>query len=215
MKIIYTIVLIVVSIKCKINSLKGDAIQEALLGFLTRFLGGRTMKITLAEALPLRAAIMRRISELIAERNEVSTITYVPGEVGNIEYPARKVDEITAEIEEARADFRKLDILMAKANVTETLEWEGQSYTIVEAIEIAKQMRSEVAELKRLAGRRKEEIQRGFGGTVTITRTLYEPEEMRKKAIELEKRANRLSQLIDKKNYQVEIDFPEAEKYLG
>jgi len=40
MKIIYIIVLIVVSIKCKINSLKGDAIQEALLGFLTRFLGG-------------------------------------------------------------------------------------------------------------------------------------------------------------------------------
>ena len=173
------------------------------------------MKITLAEALPLRAAIMRRISELIAERNEVSTITYVPGEAESIEYPVRKVDEITAEIEEARADFRKLDILMAKANVTETLEWEGRYYTITEAIEIAKQMRSEVAELKRLAGRRKEEIQRGFGGTVTITRTLYEPEEMRKKAIELEKRANRLSQLIDKKNYQVEIDFPEAEKYLG
>lgn len=50
---------------------------------------------------------------------------------------------------------------------------------------------------------------------LTITRTLYEPEEIRKKAIELEKRANRLSQLIDKKNYQMEIDFPEAEKYLG
>ncbi len=158
---------------------------------------------------------MRRISELIAERNEVSTITYVPGEVGNIEYPARKVDEITAEIEEARADFRKLDILMARANVTETLEWEEDIYTIIEAIELAKQMRSEVAELKRLAGRKKEEIQRGFGGATTITRTLYEPEEMRRKAIELEKRANRLSQLIDKKNYQVEIDFPEAEKYLG
>src|SRR5690606_37535078 len=166
------------------------------------------MKITLAEALPLRAAIMRRISELIAERHEVSTVTYVPGEAENIEYPVRKVDEITAEIEEARADFRKLDILMARANVTETLEWEGQSYTIIEAIELAKQMRSEVAELKLLAGRRKEEIQQGLGGTVTITRTLYEPEEMRRKAIELEKRANRLSQLIDKKNYQVEIDFP-------
>ena len=173
------------------------------------------MKITLAEALPLRAAIMRRISELVEERNAVSTITFVPGEVENIEHPVRKVDEITGEIEEARADFRKLDVLMARANVTETLEWEGKSYTIIEAIELAKQMRSEVAELKRLAGRKKEEIQRGFGGSTTITRTLYEPEEMRKKAIELEKRANRLSQLIDKKNYQVEIDFPEAEKYLG
>ncbi|MBE3596613.1 MAG: hypothetical protein IMW86_06160 [Hydrogenibacillus sp.] len=143
---------------------------------------------------------MRRISGLIAERNDVSTVRYVPGEAENIEYPVRKVDESTAEIDEARADFRKLDIRMARANITETLEWEGQKYTVTEAIELAKQMRGEVAELKRLAGRKKEEIERGTGGSIIVVRALYDPEEMRKKAIEWEK---------------AKIDFPEAEKYPG
>ena len=96
------------------------------------------MKITLAEALPLRAAIMRRISELIAERNEVSTITYVPDEAESIEYPARKVDEITAEIEEARADFRKLDILMANVywtkNAKEEAGWTNSIFALLSEI---------------------------------------------------------------------------------
>ncbi|MDQ0341155.1 S-adenosylmethionine synthetase [Caldalkalibacillus uzonensis] len=115
----------------------------------------------------------------------------------------------------ARQDFRHLDVLLAKANITETLEWEGEKYTIIEAIELAKQIRSEIAELKILAGRKKEEVDMGYGSTPMVVRALYDPEEMRKKAIELEKKVTRLSQLIDKKNYQVEIEFPGAENYLS
>lgn len=171
------------------------------------------MKITLAEALPLRAAIMRRITELVQERKEVSTVKLLPGQ--KADYPARTVNGITEEIRKARQDFRQLDLLMAKANVTHTLEWEGKEYTIMEAIELAKQMRSEIAELKALAGRKKETVETDYGNTAYIIRALYDPEEMRKKAIDLERRVTRLSQLIDKKNYQVEIDFPGAESYLG
>jgi hypothetical protein len=67
----------------------------------------------------------------------------------------------------------------------------------------------------RFAGRKKEEIERGIGGSTTVIRALHDPEEMRKKAIEWKKKVTRLNQLIDKKNDQVEIDFPEAKKYMG
>ncbi|MCR8635502.1 hypothetical protein [Paenibacillus radicis (ex Xue et al. 2023)] len=101
-----------------------------------------TVQITMAEALSVRAAIGRKLHQLFHERNMNSTSIIEKGETAEI--PARSVDVLTREIEAVNADFRKIDVLLAKANIERTIVWDGQPITILEAIELAKQTRIEI-----------------------------------------------------------------------
>lgn len=73
------------------------------------------MKISLLEALPLRNTISRRIQDLLTERDSVAFVQFEKGE--EYEKPERTVDEVTAELNEVRRDFRKLDVLVYQANL--------------------------------------------------------------------------------------------------
>lgn len=171
------------------------------------------MKITLAQAVPLRTIISRRIQELLQERVNVSSVEVEQGE--KYEKPARSMEEITAELEVARNDFRALDVAMAKANLENTIEWDGKEISIMEAIELAKQLRGEVDQLKKFGKRKKQERHTSWRNeTVTIAYAMYDPEEYRKRALKLERQVNRLSQEIEAKNHRVEFEFEPAIRYL-
>jgi len=171
------------------------------------------MAITIAEALPIRASIVRRIRELSHELNQVSTITHQKGEA--YELPARTVEQVLAEWRAVSEQQALLDTLVQKANQEHTIEWDGGPITIAVAIERAKAMRVEIGVLKSLGGRRKESISQSYTNqAVLVERTTYDPEEYRKLAMQLERRVTKLSSLIDRNNMDVEIEF-DADEYFG
>ncbi|MNJ90091.1 hypothetical protein D3C87_76840 [compost metagenome] len=173
------------------------------------------MNITLAQAVPLKGIIARRIQELIQERNNVSTVTVENGV--HAELPARSMEEVTKELEQTREDFRKLDVIMTHANLSNFIKWDNNNITITESIELAKQIRGEVNSLKSFGNRKKQEKENNWRNPLdkpSTTHTTYEPEEYRQKALKLERQVNKLSQDIEAKNHSVEITFVAADRYI-
>lgn len=174
------------------------------------------MTITLAEALPLRKTIERRIQELTNERNQSSVVTIEKGETW--EPPVRSVDLITTEIEQCQKDYRTLINVVASANSQTFIDWDNGQINLTEALELSKQMRVEVDHLKRLGNRKKQERQTsrsvlGNSSSDLLTVATYEPEAYRNKALKKERQVNKLSGLIERQNHFVELSF-DASKYM-
>jgi hypothetical protein len=172
------------------------------------------MKLTLAQAIPLRSAINKRIQELQTERIHASKTSVEKGE--KYEIPARNVDGITEEIRKIITDFVKLNSLVAQTNLSVVIEWDGEEMNLVEAIELSKRLRTEVDQLKQLGSQKKQERSSGrFGDSSNlITFALYDTEAYRSKALKLEREVNFLSSLIERQNHLVEIEF-DASDYIA
>lgn len=174
------------------------------------------MKVTLAQALPLRSTISKRIQDLLQERKKVAVVEAEKGE--QYEAPVRKMEEVTEELRQAREDFRRLDVLVTAENLKATIQWDGKDISITEALELAKQTRGEAHEHKEFGNRNKKERKHsgGWGSNDSniILHAQYDPENYRKSAQKLQREADRLSFEIERKNHTVEFDFPDAEKYI-
>ncbi|USG67198.1 hypothetical protein NDK47_07890 [Brevibacillus ruminantium] len=178
--------------------------------------------ITLAQAIPLRRSIERQIDELREERMEFSAVIIAKGETP--EFPERTVEMITAELNQARTDYLRLNRLIAEANLKEVVEWDGRFISLIEAIELAKQMRQEAGEFKSLGVRKK--IERASsspyhgrprfheGGSDLISVATYDPDTYRESGKKLERRANLLSSKIETANHSLTLDF-DAASYMG
>ncbi|PEL07699.1 hypothetical protein [Bacillus sp. AFS017336] len=168
-------------------------------------------QITLAEALNIRHILSKRIRELIEELEENSTVEVEKNHP--IPVLVRDLTKIENELSKVRTDFRKLDFLMQKANVENTISIENEEMSITEAIEYAKQLRAEVQLCKSFATK-KERIQPMYGSENIIVEKLYfDPEEYRTKALKLERKVTRLSGLIDAKNFTINIPFDGTDYY--
>lgn len=170
--------------------------------------------ITMAEALAVRAAMNRLLNQLMQERMNNSSTIIEKGETA--ETPARSVDVITEEINTISDDFRRLDLLMAVSNTTETIFWNDGPITVMEAIELAKQIRIEIGQLSHLGSRKKLERQssRGHDGSVTLFNVaLYDPEAYQASARKKEREVTKLSSLIEHANHHSKISF-DAAKYM-
>ncbi|MDF2534087.1 MAG: hypothetical protein K0R18_244 [Bacillales bacterium] len=172
------------------------------------------MKITLAQAVPLRGIISRRIQELLHERNSVSVVTIEKGDT--YEKPVRSMELVTEELTQAREDLRKLDIVMTTANLSAFVKWDGEDICITEAIELSKQIRGEVTQVKAFGNRKKQEKETNWRSpeSSNIVVALYEPETYRQLALKLERQVNKLSQDIEAKNHTVEIEYAGAIRYI-
>ena len=127
---------------------------------------------------------------------------------------SRTLPVVEAELEKVRTDSRVLDRLMYRANIDHTIEFSGQQLAIVEAIELATQLRAKAAFYKELASSEKEEIQFGYSENTTFYRVaLFDPEEYRLKALQAEKDAHQVSNRINAKNYAIELDFDDADYF--
>ncbi|MFF5995343.1 MULTISPECIES: hypothetical protein [unclassified Lysinibacillus] len=167
--------------------------------------------ISLAEAVKLKSILNKKKQELISEIHSVSHTIVEKGEEPKI--PERTLQVIDAELQEIRNDSRTLDRLIYEANIQNTIMFENEAYTLVEAIELAIQLRSQASLYKDLGSSEKESFFHGSGDTIFYRVALYEPNEYRVNANELEKSAHRLSNAINAKNYQVQIDFDDS-KYF-
>ena len=162
--------------------------------------------ISLAEAVKLKSILTKRVHEL---EDEMRRAAFTTVEKGNSpEKKQRTFEIVESELDEVRLDNRVLDRLMYRANIDNEIEFKEQKLAIVEAIELATQLRAKARFYKELSTAEKEEIQYGYSENTTVYRiALFDPEEYRVKALQAEKDAHKLSNLINAKNYSIVLDF--------
>lgn len=168
--------------------------------------------ISLAEAVKLKSVLSKRIHEL---EEEMDRLAFIEMEKEN---PApkqtRTLKDVEKDIKVIRKDFRLLDKLMYQANIENEIIFNDESLSIVEAIELASQLRARARKYKEFGSAVKEEFLYSIGESGAMVRVAqFEPEDYRLKAIETERKANRLSNLINAKNYAVELEF-DGDKYF-
>ncbi len=171
------------------------------------------MRLSLAELLPLKVTMSKLIQDKIQERDSVAYVEFGKGDDEVL--PDMTFDQVTEGLKEIREDYRKIDFLIAKANVDHMVDWEDGKLSIAEAIELAKQLRGEASLLKRF-GRSKpmERVETYHMQDTMFRKALFEPSKLKARAEKLEKKANRLSMAIEKQNHKIEVEFKEADKYL-
>lgn len=167
--------------------------------------------ISLAEAVKLKSILNVKYKELFQERRRVAFVTIEKGETAVVK--GRSIAQVEAELDTVRKDIRTLDRLVYEANFNNTINFLGEQLTLVEAIEYAKQIRYETEEIKDLSYSEKEELQMGYGDLAIVRVAMFDPESYRLKADEYERLAHKLSNLINAKNYQVQINFDDS-KYI-
>lgn len=164
------------------------------------------MNITLAEGVKLKSILSKQIRELESEARRVAFITVEKGAPRPL--VSRTLEDVETEMEQVRKDQRRIDFLIYQANSTHTVEFKGQQIAIVEAIELAIQLRAKSVFYRSFALANKEEIQYGFAESTTIYRVaLFDPEEYRIKAQQAEKEAHQLSNRVNMENYSIVLDF--------
>lgn len=161
----------------------------------------------------MRADIAKIISELDQERHQNAFVEHLKGETA--EAPTRSFDRITAELLEAREDFRMIDEMIQQANLLHKITWNNEQISLFTAMQIAKHMRKEAASLKSFGTRKKEEISSSFyPHEKTIIRAMFDIDAARENGLKLERRVKRLSQLIEDECHKIFLEFPRAEKYI-
>ncbi|ANU26202.1 hypothetical protein [Planococcus versutus] len=168
--------------------------------------------LSLAEAVKLKSVLAKRIHELEEEMDRVAFVEMEKGK--KTPKQVRSLFQVEQEIDDIRRDFRLLDKLMYQANFENKVSFNGEELAIVEAIELATQLRAKARKFKEFGTSLQEELQFGYGESVPVIRkAMFDPEEYRIKAVEQERLANRLSNAINTKNYSIVLDF-DSDKYF-
>lgn len=167
------------------------------------------MTINLAEAVKLKSILAKKMHELIHELHRSAFVTIEKGQAPKTSN--RPMPTIETELAQVRLDIRTLDRLVYEANIQNTVEFKDQKLALVEAIELATQLRAEAELYKDFSMHEKETVRAGYGeNTILYEIAMFEPEEYRQRAITLEKDAHKLSNLINAKNYSVNIHFDDT-----
>lgn len=165
--------------------------------------------INLAEAVKLKSILAKKVQELVSELHRSAFVTVEKGQAPKTSNRAMNV--IEAELTQVRLDVRTLDRLVYEANIKNTVDFKGEKLSLVEAIELATQLRADVELCKQFSMHEKESVRMGYGeNTMLYEIAMYEPDEYRERAITLEKDAHKLSNLINAKNYSIEINFDDS-----
>lgn len=165
--------------------------------------------INLAEAVKLKSILAKKVQELVGELHRSAFVIVEKGQAPKTSNRAMKV--IEAELAQVRLDVRTLDRFVYEANIKNTVDFKGDKLALVEAIELATQLRADAELCKQFSMHEKESVRMGYGeNTMLYEIAMYEPDEYRERAIILEKDAHKLSNLINAKNYSVEINFDDS-----
>ncbi|WP_163102400.1 hypothetical protein [Peribacillus alkalitolerans] len=169
-------------------------------------------KISLAEAVKLKSVLSKRIRELEEEMDRVAFVEMEKG--SKVPKQVRTLSHVEQDIDEIRKDFRLLDKLMYQANIENEIAFNDERLTIVEAIELATQLRAKARKYKEYGTTAQEEYSYSYGESISLIKiAMFDPEAYRLKGLDIERQANKLSNLINSKNYSIELDF-DSEKYF-
>lgn len=171
------------------------------------------MKITVAEARLLKNSIEKKLHDLLRERNRTAFIEFEKGE--KYTPHSRTMEDVSKDITRVREHYRAVKKALAESNLNATIEWKDETISLVEALELVKQLRSEADTLQMFGNSRQvERISRGaFDTSVIYKKALFEPQAVKKEGEEILREANRLSILIDKANFNAEVSFDFVNEY--
>ncbi|MFY0520335.1 hypothetical protein ACOMCU_21250 [Lysinibacillus sp. UGB7] len=165
--------------------------------------------INLAEAVKLKSILTKKTQELMGELHRSAFVTVEKGQAPKTSNRAMTV--IESELAQVRLDVRTLDRLVYEANIKNTVDFKDQQLALVEAIELATQLRAEAELCKHFSMHEKESVRMGYGeSTMLYEIAMYEPDEYRERALKLDKEAHKLSNLINAKNYSVALNFDDS-----
>ena len=164
--------------------------------------------MNLAEAVKLKSILKSKFSEYTSELHRSAFITIEKDQAPVTSN--RSMEAIHADLECVRKDIRTLDRLVYEANIANTVTFESEELTLVEAIELASQLRESASTYRMFGENEKEEAQHGYGDTVLYRIAQFDPATYREKAEVLEKKAHRLSNAINAKNYSIQLDFDDS-----
>ncbi|GLY12006.1 hypothetical protein [Pseudobacillus badius] len=138
------------------------------------------MKITLAQAINLLSSLHKKVGELQGEFFNVHVIevpkgeTYTPYEI--------TVEAVLQQLSEVQRDILELKEIIQQANLSNLVEWDGSSISMIRAIETAKQLRERLDLLKTLANTKKREYNvHHHSGAIMEQIALFDPAEFKKK----------------------------------
>ncbi len=165
--------------------------------------------MNLADALTLKQLLHEQIDTLTEEIEHVAFISLQANEsIPTIQ--SRSLQDIEMELEHIRLDLRQLDRLIQEANVQAVVETHDGPLPLVEAIELAVQLRVQARLYEKLSLRPKKDY---VHGVAVIKHALYDPELYRLKARDIKKRAIRIESAIQTVRYQTDIEF-DASRYM-
>lgn len=166
---------------------------------------------TLADGLRLRSLLTKQVKELEQELLRAAFTVVEKGQ--SLPHQKRGVEEVDHDIKMMRQDIMVLDRLIYEANLANTIEYQGEAIPLVEAIEYAMQLRAQALLYKQLGSSSKEQPEFGYGEAVSYVRVArFEPDEYREKAMQYDRNANKVSSLVNARNYQIELNF-DASRY--
>ncbi len=184
-------------------------------------------KITLDDARRLQTQKEEKIAKLIRERTQSAAITYEDGDTDDFKsIPERTVDDLTAEIEHLRKQFRRLTWLITNANVSTPSNFtlDGQVLSLGELLIAIKQFREELPAVDSLASKKKQKVkvpERQMVGDrieiikkVQVTEVLLNTAVYRQKAVILEKMIDAAQKEINHLNQVVDVEFDDVEYVL-
>jgi hypothetical protein len=123
-------------------------------------------KTSLAEAVKLKSVLSKRIHELEEEMDRVAFVDIEKG--SKVPKQVRTLLNVEQDLDEVRKDFGLLDKLMYKANIDNKVVFNDESLSIVEAIELATQLRATVRKYKIYGAAQKEEFPYSYGEGVSL-----------------------------------------------
>jgi len=166
---------------------------------------------TLADGIRLRSLLTKQVQEF---EQELLRVAFTVSEKGHpLPEQKRGVDEVDFDIKMIRQDLMLLDRLIYEANLSNSIDYQGEAIPIVEAIEYAMQLRAQAKLYKQLGASAKEQPEFGYGESTSYVRfARFDPDEYREKALQYERNANKVSGLVNAQNYQVALPF-DASRY--
>lgn len=180
------------------------------------------MKITLSRLINLKVSLSKQIQKLVGERKGLLSVQLLSDamtnpEIKTVEFgrPERHFDTVTGELMPIRADYLEVLRVANVANAKALVKFEGEEYSIPEAIELAKQLRADAGDYAYFADT-KTTVVNGYGASPTVTKCIVDVAAIRVSAAELLRRADALSQLIEEKNHSVTVVLDDRfAAYLG
>ena len=171
------------------------------------------MNISLAQAVSSVNIISKQISKLQRDLKNVAFQTINKSEA--LEDQEETFYDVYGKLSEAESDLIELKLVIRTVNQAETLAWDDQDVSIGKAIELSKLLRSQAKTLANYGSNRKKEAVNSYSNPEPRFQiAMFDPKAVSDQAAALERKADRLSALIEARNHSINIDLPFMEKYL-
>ncbi len=168
------------------------------------------MLVTLGDLLKIAKDTQEEVDRLYSRRRTVSRVEYTAGEEP-IQHD-QTVNEVTLEIDTKLARIRHMRELIARYNLTETVDYRirDTKITQAEALTLLGQLLREKREIDMFAQMAPRERMAMGSERVDYLEATFDPEYIKERSADLAQSIRKLRTAIDRVNINVEIEIPDS-----